>query len=135
MAKLLNISEAASIAIHSLALIANSHEYLNINRMSEKLGFSKNHMSKVLQILVKYGFIYSERGPKGGFRMKIDPEQINLLQIFELIEGQLEEMHCNHQRENCPFEECVYGGINYELTIRFKEYFANKKLSDINIRN
>jgi Rrf2 family protein len=134
MAKLLNISEAASIAIHGLAMISHSKEYLNVNKMADDLGFSRNHMSKILQILVRYGYIMSERGPKGGFKMKVDPAQISLLEIYELIEGQLDEGHCNHDREKCPFEVCVYGGINYELTAKFKDFFRNKKLSDITIK-
>ena len=131
MTKLLNISEAASIAIHSLALISNSKKFLNAGEMADMLGFSKNHMAKILQILVKYGYIYSERGPKGGFRMKLSAESISLLEIFELIEGKLDDGHCNHKREDCPFEDCVYGGVSYDLTNRFKDFFANKKLSEI----
>lgn len=131
MAKLLSISEAASIAIHSLALIANTKEHLNAGHLASKLGFSKNHLSKILQMLVKYNYLESERGPKGGFRLKLNPEGISLLEIYELIEGQLIEDKCAHNRNECPFEECVYGDIRIELTKRFREYFGNKKLSDI----
>jgi len=131
MSKLINISEASSIAIHSLALIANSDVYLNAHQLSEQLGFSRNHLAKILQMLVRYDYLESVRGPKGGFRLKSDPENISLLEIYELIEGHLDETKCAHNRENCPFEECVYGGIRQELTNRFSEYFRTKKLSDI----
>ncbi len=131
MAKLLSISEAASIAIHSLALIANTEKNLNAGQLAEKLGFSKNHLAKILQMLVRYNYLESERGPKGGFRLKLDPQQISLLEIYEVIEGQLVEDKCAHNREECPFEECVYGDIRLDLTKRFREYFGNKKLSDI----
>jgi len=131
MAKLLSISEAASIAIHSLALIANTKEFLNAGQLAEKLGFSKNHLAKILQMLVKYNYLDSERGPKGGFRLKANPQQISLLEIYELVEGQLVDDKCAHNRYECPFEECVYGDFRIEINQKVKDYFSNRKLSDI----
>jgi len=136
MAKLINISEAASIAIHSLALIANTEEHLNSGQLAFKLGFSKNHLAKILQMLVKYGYLDSERGPKGGFKLKMEASQVTILEIYELLEGHLDtDEQCAHNHTECPFEECVYGAIRTGLTQQFKNYFENKKLSDITIKN
>ena len=135
MTKLINISEATSIAIHSLALIANSKETVNVNHLSDVLGFSKNHMAKVLQVLVRFNYLDSNRGPHGGFRLKVDPEKINLLSILELLEGELELDHCNHKKEDCPFESCVYGDIRTNLMLQFREYFGNKTLKEITLKN
>jgi len=76
MNKLINISEATSIAIHSLAIIARKEEMVNAQYLAKVTGFSKNHISKVLQILVKQSFIISTRGPKGGFKTLTDVNKI-----------------------------------------------------------
>ena len=50
----------------------------------------------------------------------------------ELIDGELETDHCGHNKEDCPFDICVYGSVREEMLEKFKQFFSNKKLSDIN---
>ena len=80
-----SISEASSIAIHTLALVANQEGTINVNQMAEKTGFSRNHIAKVMQLLVRQGYLRSGRGPKGGFELLKDAGKVNLLEIIELI--------------------------------------------------
>ena len=133
MSRLLNISEASSIAIHSLVLISNSNKTLNAKIISEKLGFSMNHTAKILQLLARHNYLDSSRGPKGGFKLKVKPKDISLLEIYELVEGQLTSDICIHGVEECPFNECVYGEFGAKLTREFKEYFKERKISHISI--
>ncbi|MBN1338109.1 MAG: Rrf2 family transcriptional regulator, partial [Bacteroidales bacterium] len=52
-----NISEASVIAIHSLALIAGTSKNLNANKIAGITKFSKNHLSKILSILVRHNYL------------------------------------------------------------------------------
>ena len=108
MSKLINISEATSIAIHSLALIGYEDKQLNANEIARKTAFSKNHLSKVLQMLVKQGYLRSVRGPRGGFTLSQEPKEITLLEIFEVFEGKVLNDFCYGHYENCPFEDCIF---------------------------
>jgi Rrf2 family protein len=67
MSKIVTMSEAASIAVHAMVLIARSEKNINVNQLSELTGASKNHIAKVMQRLVKQNLIKSTRGPSGGF--------------------------------------------------------------------
>ena len=134
MSELLNISDASSIAIHSLVLIANSEEMLNAKMISQTLGFSKNHTAKVLQLLARHNYLVSLRGPKGGFKLKVAPKQISFLEIFELVEGKVGTGNCLHGAEKCPLNVCIYGNFGIRFTRQFKEYFGKRKLSDIVIK-
>ena len=131
MGKLFNISEASSMAIHSLAIIAKSKVQLNAKHISEMTNYSKNHLSKVLQRLVKYNLIKSERGPKGGFVLKMESKEINLLEIYEIMEGKLEAEKCNLHSGRCDFKVCILGGMAEKFTIEFKDYLKNKTLYDL----
>ncbi|NTW33220.1 MAG: Rrf2 family transcriptional regulator [Bacteroidetes bacterium] len=130
MSKIFNISEAASLAIHSLALIAKSEKQINANMIAEMTNFSKNHLSKILQRLVKYDYIRSERGPKGGFVLNKDSKEITLLEIYETIEGVLEIPKCKIHKGDCLFSSCIYGGMGEKLTSEFREYLKNKTIYD-----
>lgn len=130
MSRIIALSEAASIAIHSLVLIARSDEMLNVVKISEATGSSKHHVAKVLQRLVKDGFLSSNRGPSGGFMMKKKPEMITLLNIYEAIEGKIEIAHCPMSNPVCPFDKCLMGNIVSKLTTEFRNHLAGQKLSE-----
>jgi Rrf2 family protein len=131
MAKFISISEAASLAIHSMALIAAGEHKLNVNQIAEITGSSRNHLAKVLQTLVKYDFLISNRGPKGGFELKRSADQISLFEIYQLMEGIIDRNHCGLHNSPCPFEECIFGGMTRKFTSDFIDFLQNKKLSDI----
>lgn len=136
VAKIINISEAASIAVHSMAMIANSNEILNVNKIADRTHSSRNHLAKVMQILVKNNYLSSVRGPNGGFSLKVNPEQISLLQIYELIDGSLQSHYCGIDEDKCPFETCVFGPMLNKFSAEFLDYLKNKKLSElIKIKN
>lgn len=131
MSKIINISEAASLAVHSMAMIANSNEILNVNQIADRTKASRNHLAKVMQVLVKNNYLNSSRGPTGGFTLKADPSQITLLQIYELMDGALQGHYCGINEEKCPFETCVFGPMLNKFSADFLEYLKNKRLSDL----
>ena len=131
MSKVVHISEAASLAVHSMALIASNNEMLNVNNIADLTKSSRNHLAKVMQILVKNDFLTSTRGPKGGFLLKKEASKIDLLQIYELIEGPIETQHCGIQTGKCPFTSCVFGNFANRYSEDFITYLKATKLSDI----
>lgn len=124
------ISEAASLAIHSLAIIARSKEQINVNGIAEATNFSRTHLAKVLQRLSKNNYIKSERGPKGGFVLSKNSKKITLLEIYELMEGALEPEKCNIHQGKCPFTTCIFSNITGKFTIEFRKYLKSKTIKD-----
>lgn len=131
LAKLINISEAASLAVHSMAMIANSPKMLNVNHLADTVHASRNHLAKVMQILVKNNYLNSVRGPLGGFTLKRAPSEITLLEIYELMDGSLQTHHCGIENGTCPFKTCVFGTLMNKFSLEFIEYLRNKKLSEV----
>ncbi|MBW6492669.1 MAG: Rrf2 family transcriptional regulator [Lentimicrobium sp.] len=130
MSKIISISEAASIAIHSMVLVAGSSENLNVSKISERTGASRHHVAKIMQRLVKEGYLNSNRGPSGGFALRLTSQEISLLDIYETIEGKLSDTNCPLEHPVCPFDKCLMGGIVTKMTQEFKDYMSKQKLSD-----
>ncbi len=129
MKRILNISEAASIAIHSMAVIAQSKDLLNSHQVAEQTGFSKNHTAKVLQILAKYRLLKSTRGPGGGFCLGRNAYDISLMDIYRVIDGDLEENNCCLDCSVCPVKACIFGGLEQKFTNEFRSYLMSMKLA------
>jgi len=130
MSKIVSLSEAASIALHGIILIARSENNLNVIKIAEETGNSKHHVAKVMQRLVKDGYIESQRGPSGGFVLKKNPKDISFLEIYETIEGKIEVQDCPMNKKVCPFERCLMNNLTNKLTIEFKEYLAKQIIQD-----
>lgn len=131
MSKVVHISEAASLAIHSMALIASNEEMLNVTNIADLTSSSRNHLAKVMQILVKNNYLTSARGPKGGFLLKKAAADINLLELYELMEGEIEKQHCGIYTGKCPFTTCVFGNLANKFSEDFIQYLKSTYLSDI----
>jgi Rrf2 family protein len=134
MSKIIALSEAASIGIHSMILITNSKDHINVAHIAEITKSSRHHVAKVLQRMVKEGFLESNRGPNGGFHLKMKPEDINLLNIFEAIEGKITESGCLSDNPLCPFDKCLMGNIINRMTMEFRDYLEHQKLSDYKLK-
>ena len=131
MGKIVNVSEAVSIALHSMVLIAQSKQgQINVNEISERTGSSKFHVAKILQKLAKDGFLGSHRGPSGGFFLIKAPIEIRLIDIYEAIEGKLVVTQCPISRPVCPFNSCIFGSVTVRMVSEFKTYVEQKTLAD-----
>jgi len=131
VSRLIHISEAASLAIHSLALIASSKVRLNAKKIAEILHVSQNHLAKILQVLAKNEYLTSNRGPGGGFILKKNAGEVSMLEVYQLIEGNVECQFCGIADNVCPFISCIFGGKPDKLTNEFVEYLNNTKISDL----
>lgn len=110
--KLLNLTEKTNVVVHAMALIANCDDEgpVSVKKIAEHLSVSETYLAKVLQPIVKEGFLNSSRGAKGGFTMKQKPEDIMVLDLVTLLEGPLPGNNClfNHpvcEKGSCPFSE------------------------------
>jgi len=131
MAKIVSYSEAASIGMHGMVLIARSGDSINVLKIAEITGSSRHHVAKIMQRLVKEGFLISNRGPSGGFRLNMDAGQITLLQIYEAIEGNVKVINCPSEKLICPFGKCILGTVVTEMTQTFRDHLSQQTLADM----
>jgi Rrf2 family protein len=130
MSRLFTLSEAASIALHSMVLIARAEKGINVIRVSELTNTSKHHVAKVMQRLVKEGFVTSQRGPNGGFMLNVKPTELTLLDIYEAIEGKIQPATCLMENSVCPLDKCLMNNVTHRLTNEFMDYLRSQTLKD-----
>lgn len=131
MSQLVSLSEAVSIALHSMAMIARNGGRINVNEIAESISVSKNHLSKVMQRLAKDNLVFSNRGPNGGFVLAKKPEEITLLEIYESIEGPLKNYECILHKPVCPFEHCIFKNSLEKIKTEFTDYLKQNTLKSI----
>jgi Rrf2 family protein len=132
MSKIVKISEAASLALHAVVLLAeNGGQPLSAGALSARLKASAFHLSKVLQRLAKAGFIVSTRGPRGGFLLNRRPDSISLRDIYEAIEGPMTTDTCLFQKPVCDGKQCLLGGLLDHVNQEVKSHLEKTFISDL----
>ncbi len=133
MAKIFSLSEAGSIALHGMVLIARTpkeEKLVNVALIASATTSSRHHVAKIMQRLVKEGYLNSYRGPGGGFILNKSASEITLLEIYEAIEGKLHVANCPMDKPVCPFDKCLMDNIVHKMTTDFREFLHSQTLAD-----
>jgi Rrf2 family protein len=128
---IINISEAASLALHSVAIIASLKKTASVSEISARLGVSEAHLAKVLQRLAKNGLVKSTRGPRGGFTLDRKGESISLLDVYEAIEGPLESRSCLLEKKSCRKGKCILGNTMQAAALLMRNHLQTTRISDL----
>ena len=132
MAKLLRISDAATLALHTMALLASAEpDRLCVREVADRLSASRAHLSKVLQRLAKAGLVTSIRGPRGGFSLARPAEEITLLEAYEAIDGRLEDSTCLLGAPVCSGNSCLLGDLVETVNLHVRVRLAGTRLRDV----
>lgn len=132
MDSMLRISDGASLGLHTMGLLARHPERRFLN--SEIAGFfgaSEHSLSKVLQQLVKAGLLQSVRGPAGGFKLRRPAAEINVLSIYEAVDGPIGTPTCLLGSNSCQGERCLLGGVVEKVHALIIECFREGTLADL----
>jgi Rrf2 family protein len=132
MNPVVRVSEAASMALHSLVLMAQQPDRsMSVREIVTRLPVSSAHLAKVLQRLARIGLLDSVRGPKGGFRLSRRPDQVTLLEVYEAVDGPLRPGGCMFDHPACPAGQCIFGGVLVSAAREVRERLAGTRLSDL----
>jgi len=131
MTSILKISEAASLAMHALAFMAQNEDMsFTVKNLASCIKGSEFHLSKVLQRLARSGILTSVRGPKGGFSLSGNWEDTTLLEVYEILEGPLDMQTCITGNLGCRIEVCILGGLVESVNSQFTNYMGSVTLRD-----
>lgn len=132
MAQIVNMSDAASIGLHTLILMASDPgRMMSARELADALQVSEAHLAKVLQRLVREGLVTSQRGPGGGFLLKGEPAEVTLLTVYEAIDGKLDTDRCMLGVPVCSGDGCVFGSLTSEIHHRIRDQLSQTTLTDL----
>lgn len=129
MATMLKVSEAASLGLHTMALLATDPQRMvSSQEIAAVLNVSQAHLSKVMHRLALAGLVRAVRGPRGGFALTRPAEEVTLLEIYEAIEGPIEVHDCLYSTALCGGKACIFGGLLKTVGGQVREYLASTRL-------
>jgi Rrf2 family protein len=89
------------MAMHYIA-VHDSVGSVSAKRIAEEFGIPSELLAKILQRLAKQRLIVSQNGPKGGYRLAHQPEEITVGQVVRALEGPIAIVSCYNDEGDCP---------------------------------
>ena len=122
----MKISQASAYALHALMYMARHVTQLpaTSETMAKAEGMPQGYLAKVLQRLVKAGFIKSVKGRERGYIFAMLPEEITLLVLFESLEKQ-------PLFDDCPLRHCACGGTRENCHIYAQWLVATRRFKEL----
>lgn len=100
--------------------------------LSREADVPSAYLTKVLLVLRNAGFVETVRGTGGGYRLAKSPDQIFLIDIVELFEGQKTRSKClmGHSRECSEHEPCSAHRIWHGLRAAYIGLLSSTSLAE-----
>ena len=122
----MKISTKGRYALRTMIDLAmnDSGENISIKAIAARQGISTKYLEQIISTLNKAGYVKSERGANGGYRLTKKPEEYTVGMILRLTEGSLAITTCTQDEQNlCERYGCC-------TTVKVWEKI-NKAISDV----
>ena len=84
-----------------MRLAAETHRSFSTGDIAAEFGISRHHLTKVIRDLADAGFVQTQRGVGGGFRLARPPEEITLGQVVRSLEQRQAMVECFRDDGGC----------------------------------
>lgn len=96
---------------------------MTIQEISERFEISRSHLMKVVNQLIRNGFVEGLRGKGGGLRLARPPQQIVVGDVVRKMETDLALVECFHETSHCLLTaSCQLKGV---LGAALEAFFAS----------
>ena len=122
----MKISTKGRYALRTMIDLAmnDTGENISIKAIAARQGISTKYLAQIISTLNKAGYVKSERGANGGYRLTKKPEEYTVGMILRLTEGSLAITTCTQDEQNlCERYGCC-------TTVKVWEKI-NKAISDV----
>jgi len=97
-------------AIRCVLFLADKEDCYSAAQISREVSITQSHAQKLLRKLRQHGYVVSEMGSCGGYRLAMPPEEIYMLKVIEDMEGTIKINRClepdgycsNNATDHCP---------------------------------
>ena len=122
-------------ALHVMLDLAEHDDgrYVPLKDIAERQGLSKKYLEILVKDMVAGGLLVGASGKGGGYKLCRKPEEYNVGEILELMEGKLSAVGCLAGTSNdCPKKNTCHTlpmWTEYDKLVH--DFFYGKKLTDL----
>lgn len=107
---------------------------VRIKEISEKEDISIQYLEQILNKLKNENIIEGKRGPNGGYKLLIKPNEITLYKIYKILDDDDKIINCNEnvkENKECLNEGCTGTCIWNRLDSAMKDILKSTTLEEL----
>ena len=95
-------------------------------------GIPEAYLDQLMTTLNKFGFIISRRGPQGGHRLAMDPNEIKLSMVMATLDGNASPLDCLINPDDCVFSDsCAQQEVWKSVEEAIQNLLSSISLADL----
>jgi len=128
----MNLKVHTDYSLRVLLYLAHKNEQASVDEIATAYRISKDHLFKVVQELVRLGYVASKPGRRGGIRLKKNPADVRIDEVVARLEGRNGVLACVDDPGCCVLEPgCVLRGLLIKAEAAFYDTLGRMTLADI----
>ncbi len=132
----MKLSTKGRYAVMALADIAifEKNKPVSLRDISLRQGISLLYLEQIFSMLKKNEIVDSVRGSNGGYKLRKNPEQIKLSNIFSAVQEEVKTVKCKKESKkgcNGKSTKCITHNLWDELELHINDFFNKKNLADL----
>lgn len=130
----MQLSKTFDYAVRSLVHLALMPEgqTADLRAISLSQNIPVSYLAKVMRHLVRGGLVSSMLGRDGGYSLRRPADQITLLQVYLVMEGELRLVECMDNGRSCVMStDCAQAGVWKRLKDAVEGIFQETTLADL----
>jgi Rrf2 family cysteine metabolism transcriptional repressor len=130
----MQLSKGFDYAVRSLVFLAMMPPGTSaeLKAISSSQNVPVSYLAKVMRHLVRGGLVSSTLGREGGYALRRAPEEITLLQVYQVMEGEMKLVQCMEDERNCSFfSGCAQASVWRRLKDTVEQIFRETTLRDL----
>jgi len=96
------LTKNSDYAVRALLVLARNRErYVSAREIARLQNIPYQFLRRILQELIRTKLVVSREGSGGGFKIKVDPGAISLVDIIKIFQGEIQLNDCMFRKNIC----------------------------------
>lgn len=135
----MRITLESDYALRIITAMSRREGVTDAKTLAEETHVTLRFTLKILNKLVGGGIVESFKGARGGYKLRLSPDEISLKMVIELIDGPIAIVRCLESAECCSLNQdktaCEYHHIFDYISLDLASKLGKITISDVINKN
>ncbi|EMI54859.1 RrF2 family transcriptional regulator [Rhodopirellula sallentina] len=128
----MKLTTQTDYALRTLMFLATRDTRSKVADIANLFAISTNHVAKVVNLLARAGYVHSTRGIGGGIELALDPVDISVGEVIQLMESDTHLLSCVGTDDSCLIHSfCKLKKVLSEAERVQQEYLHGVTLAEV----
>jgi Rrf2 family protein len=130
----MRVSTRTRYGLRALGALAGAYGTgpLSLRAIAEQQHLPAKYLERLFAVLKSAGLVTAVRGVGGGYTLTRPPQDVRLIDVFEVLEGPPDPVECLQPDASCPRkDECATRDVWHEVSQAVSNVLADHTLADL----